>query len=102
MPSEPEESLTQQVSKIRDDLRIYEALSRAMSDPRAVLETILGSEDVVAAQAALRDQFGFDEVQALAVLDVQFRQATLQDRRKMGERHEEMQALLATLTEGGD
>jgi DNA gyrase/topoisomerase IV subunit A len=69
MPHEPDESLAQQVGKLRDDLRINDALSRAMDEARAVVETILFSEDLAGAQGALRERFGFDEVQALAVLD---------------------------------
>lgn len=60
--------------------QLLRALSEALEDPQAFLAVILASEDREAAMAALQDRYGWDEVQAMAVLDMQFRRATRADR----------------------
>ena len=60
--------------------QLLRALSEALEDPQALLAVILDSEDREAAMAALQERYGWDEVQAMTVLDMQFRRATRADR----------------------
>ena len=60
--------------------QLLRALSEALEDPQALLAVILDCEDREAAMAALQERYGWDEVQAMTVLDMQFRRATRADR----------------------
>jgi hypothetical protein len=57
-------------------LAVLEALSRVLSDPAAFLALLTDAEDEDDARRRLRGAYGFDAVQAQAVLDLQFRHAT--------------------------
>lgn len=68
--------LTERIRQTEGRLRIISAVATALEDPVAVLEVIVGCGDEDAAKAALRDRYGFDAVQAAAVVDLQFRLAS--------------------------
>jgi len=98
MPSRNEEPpLAVEVEQTRDIHRLYEALVTMMQHPHAVLDVLLQADDPDSATTALRERFGFDEVQAQAVMDLQFRRATARDRREIEDRHREISEQLALL-----
>lgn len=74
-PRDNELSLAEEIRQTEEQLRIYDGLTRAMTEPHTVLEVLLQAEDPESASAALRDRFGFDQVQATAVLEMQSRRA---------------------------
>jgi DNA gyrase subunit A len=78
-------------------LHIYEAIATAAGDAHAVLDIVLTSPDPDAANRALVGRYAFSEVQAWAVLDIQFRRLTSTDRRKMEQRHHEVGEQVAAL-----
>jgi hypothetical protein len=57
-------------------LDVLEALSRVLSDPAAFVALVADAADEDDARRRLQEAYGFDSVQAQAVLDLQFRHAT--------------------------
>lgn len=82
---------------VRQQLEVYEAISVAASDAHAVLEFILTASNSAAARAALQQRYGFTEVQSSAVMDMQFRRMTSEDRENLEKRREEVVAEVAAL-----
>lgn len=78
-------------------VEIYEAIATAANDAHAVLDIMLGASDPEAAHRALVDRYDYTEVQAWAVMEVQFRRLTSSDRRKIEQRHRELGELVAVL-----
>jgi DNA gyrase subunit A len=78
-------------------LHIHQAVSRLLDEPHALLDVVLQAEDSEAANAALRERFGFDEIQATAVMDQQLRRVTRRDRQRIEEVVEELVDRLAVL-----
>jgi hypothetical protein len=64
-------------------LAVLEALSRVLSDPAGCLALVADADDEDDAARRLRNAYGFDAVQAQAVLDLQFRSATRSRRAAM-------------------
>ena len=64
-----------------------------------MLDCVLDAADPEAARRALEGRFGFNETQAWAVMDVQFRRLTLTDRNKIKQRQRELAARVAALEE---
>lgn len=81
----------------RQQLEVYEAISAAASDAHAVLDVILSASNSDAARAALQQRYGFTEVQSSAVMDMQFRRMTSEDREVLERRREEIVAEVAAL-----
>lgn len=91
MPDRNEDlPLAVEIQQTEDQLHIYDGLATAMRDPRLVLDLVLEADDVDDALAVLRARLGLDEVQAHAVVDLQFRRATKLDRRKLEGRRQEV------------
>jgi DNA gyrase subunit A len=87
-------------AELQDALRqlpIDQAIATAASDAHAVLDIVLNAADAEAANRALVVRYGFSEVQAWAVMDVQFRRLTSVDRRKIEQRHLELSEHVAAL-----
>jgi len=98
MPSRNEElPLPVEIERTESLLRIFKALTLLVREPHAVLDLLLGAEGPESAVAALRERYDFDEDQATAVLEAQFRRATVSDRRMIEERHRELVAQIAYL-----
>ena len=98
MPSRNEElPIAVEIQQTQELLHIHEALSRAMRDPHAVLAMVLEADDADAARSVLRERLGLDDLQATAVLELQFRRATHGDRRRMEDRREELTNHLSSL-----
>lgn len=79
------------------ELQVYEAIAVAMNDAHAALDAMLGASDPDAAGRALQRRFGFTEVQAVAVMDMQFRRVTAIDRAKIEQHRQELAARIAVL-----
>jgi DNA gyrase subunit A len=80
-----------------EQVQIYEAIATAANDAHAVLDIMLNASDPEAAHQALVDRYDFTDVQAWAVMEVQFRRLTSADRSKIKQRHLELQEWVATL-----
>lgn len=98
-PTYPENSLEDDLRIARQQLHIYDAIVTAANDAHAVLDIVLEAADPDAAHRELRSRYGFSEVQAWAVLDVQFRRVTSVDRLKVEQRLHELEAHAAALAE---
>jgi DNA gyrase/topoisomerase IV subunit A len=79
-----------EIAQIEARLEIYDAITVLERDPRAVLEVLLDAGDSDVAVVQLRERFGWTEIQALAVLDLQFRRATRRERRHLEETRQEL------------
>lgn len=86
-----------QIENAEYDIRIYEALSRALSESGRVMGVFATAADPESAVAALGHEFGFDEVQCRAVMEAQFRRATIGERRKIEMRLRELTEELEAL-----
>ncbi|WP_418057435.1 hypothetical protein [Pimelobacter simplex] len=93
------------VQRATENLRLYGAVAEALADPRAVLDVLLGvdaeaerndpGEDDETAAAALQERFGFDRLQAHAVLDLQLRRVTPVQRARIAAYCDDLRAELA-------
>jgi DNA gyrase/topoisomerase IV subunit A len=86
-----------ELESVRTQLQIYEAVAAAANDPHSILDAISGSPDSDGARRALQEHFGFSEVQALAVMDMQFRRLTAIDRERNHQRRRELEAAVVEL-----
>jgi DNA gyrase subunit A len=67
-------------------LQVYEAIAIAANDAHGTLDAILGASDPEVARRALQQRYGFTELQAVAVMDMQFRRVTAIDRERIEDR----------------
>lgn len=81
----------------RQQLEVYEAISVAANDAHAVLEVILAASNSAAARAALHQRYGFTELQSSAVMDMQFRRMTSEDREVLESHRKQVVAEVAAL-----
>jgi DNA gyrase/topoisomerase IV subunit A len=70
-----------QASTVADDRdrvhrHLLAALDQALRHPGEVIDVLSGSEDDEAGYAALQERFGWDENQARAFANIQFRRVT--------------------------
>jgi DNA gyrase subunit A len=86
------------LKKAQDRAHIVEGLIRALDMIDAIITTIRASEDRAAAREALMaDQFGFSEIQANHILDMQLVQLTRLNGNKLHEEMEELRVRIAEL-----
>ncbi len=71
---------------------ILEGYLIALNDVDAVIQTIRDSADVDEARSALIENFGFNEAQAVAILDMQLRRLAALERQKIVDEHHEITA----------
>ena len=83
----------------RQQVLVYEAILVAADDAHAVLDVLLEATDPDAARAALQDRYGFTEVQAAAVLDLQLSRVTSSQRQRIEQGLREVTARVAELEE---
>lgn len=103
MPSRNEElPLAVELQETRERIHVLDGLVRAMHEARAVLDVMLEAADIDEARSALRPRLGLDEIQANAVLGLQFRQATQLNRSKLEEHRQELEEHLQFLGTLGD
>jgi DNA gyrase subunit A len=74
----------------RYQLDVYEALATVVGDAHELLEILLNAEDASTAHDALRRRYRFTEVQAAAVMELQFRRVTTLDRQRIEQRRDEL------------
>ena len=79
----------------RARLHILEGYLKALDHLDEVIETIKSSKDSDDAKKNLIEKFGFSEIQAVAILDLQLRKLSALERQKIQEEYDE---LLATIT----
>ena len=94
---DPELSADVELRNAQYQLRIYEAIAIATNDAHGALEAVLGASDPDAARRALQHRYGFTELQATAVMDMQFRRVTAIDREKIEQRHQELASRVTAL-----
>ena len=92
------------VRRTRFDLRkaearahILEGLRIAVDNLDAVIHTIRNSKDAAEAMPALMNGFGLDEIQAKAILDMQFRRLTGLEREKIENEYQDLLLKIADL-----
>ena len=90
MSSHDPDGAAAELERVRAQLHIYEAVAVALDDPHSTIDAILGSSDPDAARGALQELFGFSEVQAVAVMDMQFRKVTAIDKETIHQRRREL------------
>jgi DNA gyrase subunit A len=96
-PEYPERNAEDELRNARLQMLIYEAIAIAASDAHTVLATVMGASAPEAAGRALQDRYGFTEVQASAVMDVQFRRLTSTYLHKIEEYRHELAARVSVL-----
>jgi DNA gyrase/topoisomerase IV subunit A len=77
-----------------DRLAVLAPMARAMNDVEGLLDSLSAAVDVSAATAALRDLLECDDVQAVAVLDMQVRRFAIQERQRLNDEIESIRAEL--------
>ena len=94
--------MTSELERARERLAVYDALVRVLEDPRALMDLMLGARNLEAATHALQERFGLDTVQAAAVLDMQFRRVTAQDRKQIAVAQQELADHVRSLGGAGE
>ena len=94
---DPESTADDDLRMALQQLQVYEAIAVAASDAHAVLDSMLSASDPDAAREVLQQRYDFTEMQAWAVMDVQFRRMTSLDRQKLEERRQELVEQVAAL-----
>ncbi|MBA4609281.1 hypothetical protein H1W00_12395 [Aeromicrobium sp. Marseille-Q0843] len=83
MDDEAHEYTDDDVRRILERLHILQALHDALQRWREVTDVIHSSTSEKHARGRLREFMGFDDVQAQAVMDIQVRRATAEDRERI-------------------
>jgi DNA gyrase subunit A len=78
------------IDRMRDRLAILDAMSTVMERRQELMDVVASAADGDAARGEVSTRFGFSEVQALAVLDLQVRRFSERERRRIVEQAEEM------------
>ena len=94
---DPELTAEVELRAASDELQVYEAIVVATSDAHGTLDVMLGASNPDAARRALQQRYGFNEVQAVAVMDLQLRRVTAIDREKIDQRRDELAARVTVL-----
>ena len=95
--SDDEYPLELQISNAQEQLRIYDALSRAFNEPARLMEIFANAADPQSAVETLASEFGFDRTQCAVVLDAQFRRVTIGERQRIAVRRDELIEELSAL-----
>ena len=85
------------LKKAQARAHILEGLRIAVDNMDGVLHTIRASRDANEAQPRLMERFGLDEIQAKAILDMQFRRLTGLEREKIENEYRELEIKIADL-----
>jgi DNA gyrase/topoisomerase IV subunit A len=94
---DPELTLGAELRNTAYQLQVYRALAIATNDAHGTLDVMLNASNPAVDRRALQQQYGFTEVQALAVMDMQFRRVTEIDREKIDQRRHELAARVMVL-----
>lgn len=82
---------------LENRLRFLAVFDEALEDRVAVLKLIAEAEDRDRARELLMTRYGWETVEANAVLDLQFRRATLDERKRIDDERREIQHHLDSL-----
>ncbi len=85
------------LTKALNRSHILEGLKIAIDNMDAIIHTIRESRDANEAMPRLMNGFGLDEIQAKAILDMQFRRLTGLERQKIDEEYAQLQITIADL-----
>ena len=85
------------LKKAKDRAHILEGLRIAVDNLDEVIHTIRDSKDPQEAQPRLMERFGLSEIQAKAILDMQFRRLTGLEREKLENEYQELLLTIADL-----
>ncbi|MFH1243949.1 MAG: DNA gyrase subunit A [bacterium] len=85
-----------ELKESRARIHILEGFIKALDHLDEVIKTIRGSKDTDDAKANLIKQFGFSEIQAIAILDMQLRRLSALERKKI---EDEYNALMVRINE---
>lgn len=85
------------LKKAENRAHILEGLRIAVDNLDEVIHTIRSSKDTVTAMTNLMDNFGLDEIQAKAILDMQFKRLTGLEREKIENEYQELLITIADL-----
>jgi DNA gyrase subunit A len=85
-----------ELKEARARIHILEGLKIALDHLDEVIKTIRASKDTEAAKASLIAKFGFSEIQAVAILDMQLRRLSALERQKI---EDEYNALMVRINE---
>ncbi|MBP3381132.1 MAG: DNA gyrase subunit A [Clostridia bacterium] len=88
-----------ELRKAKEKAHIWEALHTAVDFIDEVISIIRGSADTPDAKARLMDRFGFDEVQAEAIVQMRLRQLSGLERQKIEDELAALRARIAELEE---
>ncbi|MFH2019351.1 MAG: DNA gyrase subunit A [bacterium] len=81
----------------RARIHILEGFVKALDNLDAVIETIKKSKDTLDAKNNLIKKFGFSEIQAIAILDLQLRRLSALERQKIEEEYQELLKVINAL-----
>jgi len=81
----------------RARIHILEGYIKALDNLDAVIETIKKSKDTLDAKNNLMKKFGFSEIQAVAILDLQLRRLSALERQKIEEEYQELLKIINAL-----
>lgn len=87
------------LAKAKERAHIVEGLLKALDILDEVIDTIRRSQKVETARNNLMRNFGFSEVQAQAILDMQLKKLAALERRKLQDEYDELLKLIAYLEE---
>ena len=85
------------LKKAEDRAHILEGLRIAVDNLDEVIHTIRSSKDPMTAMTNLMNNFGLDEIQAKAILDMQFKRLTGLEREKIENEYQELLVTIADL-----
>lgn len=88
---------TFKLKKAEDRAHILEGLRIAVDNLDAIIHTIRDSKDALEAMNRLMADFGLDEIQAKAILDMQFRRLTGLEREKIETEYQDLLLTIADL-----
>lgn len=94
---DPELTSSADLKIARQQLHVYEAITIAANDAHAVLDIMLSASGPDAARRGLQERYNLTEVQAGAVMEMQFRRLTSADRHNIEQQHNELAAQIAVL-----
>ena len=85
------------LNKAEERDHILQGLLKALDHIDEVIRIIRGSENVQIAKSSLMEEFGLDEVQAQAIVDMRLRALTGLEREKLENEHKELMAKIKEL-----
>ena len=80
-PKPSKRELSDRLENAAATVHLLEAVATALADPHAVLDLVLRAQDADEATALVMARFHVDAEQAEAMLNTQFRRASVADRR---------------------